>query len=259
MNIRNTLMGVATSTLMCLALTACGSGGPVGAKPSTPEPLAPIDALQKSLTLMHSVTYDVTATVDGVTGTGSIDPANGRAKIAVTTPIGGGEKMTMTNVNAGGKTYLKIDAGSANKPLHLNPAKWSIIDPDKLGDDVALPLDGDDPADPLDLDGLTQAITAAHRTDPTHYAGTIDMTKAGGVLGPDPSELSKAGAKAKSVPFTAVLDEQGRLTSFAIDASGTGKHLSVSVTIMHYGAAKPVAVPTTAAPASASMYSLLKG
>ena len=49
------------------------------------------------------------------------------------------------------------------------------------------------------------------------YKGTLDLTKVAGVTGIDKVTVDSYGAAAQNVPFTAGLDEQGRLSALTIE------------------------------------------
>jgi hypothetical protein len=259
-------LGAGALVTLALGVTACGSGANTAAtyhpaaSPS-PTPSTAKDALTASIDQLGSASYNVTANAGGVTGAGAVDATAEEAYLNLVTPIGSGRKLKMNTVATGGKVYLLMDAGIANKPMHLNPKTWLLIDPAKLGKDVALPLDTADLADPLDLYGLNQGVVSVYRTDATHLAGLIDLTRTGGVSSPDSTEIAKAGAAAKAVPFTATLDDQGRLIAFTVNGAKISKALQFTIVLSHYGAASAVSAPATSSVtnASSSIYSLLNG
>jgi hypothetical protein len=80
-------------------------------------------------------------------------------------------------------------------------------------------------------------------TDGKTYTGTIDLTKATGGIAPDADVLRNVGDKAKSVPFTAKLDDQGRLTDLKIDGGSIDPQLAFKVAVTGYGTATNATTP----------------
>jgi hypothetical protein len=261
----------AASALVALALgvSACtssttNSSSPAGPSPAaspSPSLVAPGDALTAGIAKLATASYDVRGTGGSLNSAGAVNATAKTAFLNLTTPIGSGQTLKMDNVLIGGKVYLKMDAGTANSGMHLNPKAWILIDTSKLGKDVAMPLDAADLTDPLDVDGLNQGVTSVIRVDATHYTGTIDLTQTGGVSSPDPDDLTKAGDQAKAVPFTATLDDQGRLLTFSVNGAKISKPLQFELVFSHYGAATAATQPTATntVAASSSVYSLLNG
>jgi hypothetical protein len=79
----------------------------------------------------------------------------------------------------------------------------------------------------------------------------------------DKERIGKPGAAGKTVPFTATVDAQKRLTKMelALPAAGDTAAEKVSVTYSRYGAAEQLPKPSGAAQADApeSAYELLNG
>jgi hypothetical protein len=98
-------------------------------------------------------------------------------------------------------------------------------------------------------------------TDATHVTGTVDLTKATGINMPAASDLSTAGAAAKTTPFTVVLDDQGRIVDLKIDADSFDKTLTTEIGFSDFGSARPVTAPAASdvVPAPASLYAVLNG
>jgi hypothetical protein len=261
MNPRLTMTALSL-TVVGVALTACTSSTPAAstAAPRSPKPLSASAALHDSISKLASADYNVTVSGGGQTGKGAVDPSGKLAVMDVSTPIAAHTELKMDTLTSAGQVFLRIDAGSqVDHALHVNPSVWMRIQTAKLHQDVALPLDPDSSSDPEDIGGLIQAVVSVHRTDATHYAGTMDLNQSGGVLSPDQSDLTKAGAKAKAVPFTAVLDTSGRLVSLTVNAAKANKDMSVTVKISDYGTATAVTKPSASSTITtpASVYSML--
>ncbi len=259
--------GAGALVVLALAVSACqtetkaSSSAPIVSASPSRTPVAPADALSAGVAKLATASYNVKGTGSDLTASGSVDATARAAFLNMSTPIGSGQTLKMDTVVAGGSVYLKMDAGIANKSLHLNPKTWMLIDMSKIGKNVAMPLDSADLSDPLDVAGLDQGITNVIRMDGTHYAGTIDLTQTGGTSSPDLDDLAKVGAKAKAVPFTATLDAQGRLLTFTVNGSKISKALQFGLVFSNYGAAAKTVAPAAGSTvkASSSIYSLLNG
>ncbi|MFG2044652.1 hypothetical protein [Dactylosporangium sp. NPDC048998] len=108
--------------------------------------------------------------------------------------------------------------------------------------------------------GITElfknGLGEVERTDATHFTGTVDVTAANSVLTPSDDVLKKAGAKARSVPFTATIDDRGRLTAFNIQGASIDPDLAMELTFTGFGSVLPITEPTDAIPAPDSVYGL---
>ncbi|MFB9235225.1 hypothetical protein ACFFWC_06685 [Plantactinospora siamensis] len=111
-----------------------------------------------------------------------------------------------------------------------------------------------DQLDPAGSAALTKAVVDVHQTGTGQYAGTIDLTKATDAKMADQALVTALGAQANSLPFTATLDDQGRLNKLAIQVPATTKTKAQELTVTYsdYGAAtaaqKPPAGETQEAP-----------
>jgi hypothetical protein len=90
------------------------------------------------------------------------------------------------------------------------------------------------------LSGLNDDVKTA---DGTTYTGTVDLTKATGDIAPDATVLRNIGDRAKAVPFTAKLDDQGRMTYLKIDGGSVDPQLAFEVAVTGYGTATAVTEP----------------
>jgi hypothetical protein len=70
--------------------------------------------------------------------------------------------------------------------------------------------------------------------------------------------LDKLGAKAKAMPFTATLDNQGRLTDFIVDASAVDKALGARFSFTNFGDAFPINKPRNTVEAPPGVYALFR-
>ena len=241
---RVALTGVA---VFALAGTIAGcdenaTNGATGSTPSaSPSPsVAPKDALLASTKSLATASYKFTINEGGLTGTGSADGANSKIHAA----ISGQEqnvsvKMDMIVVKT--DLYLKMDFGALNSTIGIQPDKYLHMDGTKLAANSTLPLGTS--KEPVDTAGLLAGLVDVKTTDGRSYSGTVDLTKATGDNAPAADLLQKAGDKAKSVPFTATLDDHGRLTDLKLDASSIDPQLAFEATFSDFGKASGVTAP----------------
>jgi hypothetical protein len=265
MHRRFAVASVGALAVASLALAACSStstssspAGSVSASGPTPSS-APSAALVAAASSLSGKGYDLTLTAAGATGTGSVDPAN-HAVTFDAKGSAGGQTFELDLTGIGTDLWAKIDLGSLNSQVGLDPSKWLKIDATKV-DDSSIGIDLSNLSDVLDLDSLTKAVSNVQRTDATHLTGTIDLTRLTGAVKPDSDSLGKAGAAAKSVPFTATLDNQGRLSELKINGDSIDKGLTVDIAVANIGSPTAVTAPPAAdvVPAPAAIYQILGG
>ena len=122
-----------------------------------------------------------------------------------------------------------------NCPLFRDAAvapNRSCIDQSKLRDKSAFGFSAGE-NDPAESDKLVKGVVDAKRVDDRHYTITLDLTKTNSSSVND--KVSKLGDKAKAVPGTVTLDDQGRLSEITVDLSAIDPAASVKVTYSDYG------------------------
>ncbi|MEV8511683.1 hypothetical protein [Dactylosporangium sp. NPDC051484] len=107
-------------------------------------------------------------------------------------------------------------------------------------------------------DLFKNGLGEVERVDATHFTGTVDMTAASSVLEPSDNVLKKAGAEAKSVPFTATVDDQGHLIALKIEGASIDPDLAMELTFTGFGAIQAITKPTGAIQAPDSVYKLFE-
>ncbi|MCW2642840.1 MAG: hypothetical protein JWP76_5146 [Dactylosporangium sp.] len=259
------VVGVAMFATVGIALTGCSSTGAGGnaAKPSTPSPTptlaAPKDTLVTAIKQLGQTSYTFTVKQATVSGQGKADPAAKAAQVSIAASTSG-VSAKMSIVSLGSDNWTQMDFGPAlDQQAGIDPTKWMHIDTSKVTKADALPVDPASP-DLLDFSSITNAVLTVQRVDATHYSGTIDLTTVKGPAEPDSATLSKVADKAKSVPFTATLDGNGRPSELKTDGSGIDPGLSLDITFSDYGAHQNISKPTgTIADAPSTVYSILNG
>lgn len=151
--------------------------------------------------------------------------------------------LTMTTRMVGEKTWVKIAITPADLPgVPTIPKSWQLLDPAKIKDKSIIGYDGS--LDPGYAKLLVQKASGIKQTSPGHFAGTTDLTRSTEAEILDQKTLEALGAKAEQVPFVAVVDAGGNLTSLVatIPAAGRAKARTYSVKYDGFGrTATPVA------------------
>jgi hypothetical protein len=212
-------------------------------------------ALTASIQQLSQVPYKYHMVSGGLSGDGAADPASKSATVSLTgTSQGNSTKIDMIAV--GTDFWLKLNFGSTNQSLGISTDKWLHIDAARLGAGANLPADPSGGA--ATASGLFAGLTNVQQTDAQHFTGTIDLTKVTGVSGINQDLLSSAGVKGTSVPFTATLDSQNRLTDLKLDLSQIDKSLALEVSYSDFGTPVTVTKPDSSAVAEApdSVYKL---
>jgi len=258
---RFAVAGIGALAVASLGLAACSStsnSASAGSATTSASPsVAPADALVAAATSLNGKGYDMTLTAASVTGKGSVDPTN-HAVTFDAKASEGGQTFELNLTGIGSDLWAKIDLGALNSQVGLDPTKWIKIDATKV-DESSIGLNLSNLSDVLDIGSLTKAVSNVQRTDATHLTGTIDLTSLTGTEKPDADALKKAGAAAKSVPFTATLDDQGRLSDLKINGDSIDTGLSVDIAVSNVGSPTAVTAPPAAevVPAPAAIYQIL--
>jgi hypothetical protein len=251
LNIRRlAVAGVAVFATLGLAAGCSGGMGGGNNVSGTPGNGAPSSAAPEAKTVLLASTkqlaetsYHYTITSSGLSGTGAADPATKSLSMSMSgSRNGASSKIDL--IKLGTDMYVKLDIGQLGGQLGVSPDKWMHLDASTFGvNDDLLTLPGGDPSA---VNGLLAGVVNVQTSDGRTLTGTLDLTKATGSSTPSSDALSQAGDKAKAVPFTAVLDDQGRMTSLEIDGSGIQDGLTIQMTFSDYGAPAGIAKPDPA-------------
>ncbi|MER5333290.1 hypothetical protein [Micromonospora sp. NPDC002717] len=237
--------GVAIVAALSLGLTGCGTktdadapaGNGTGAAPASSAPAdarAELTAAAQKLN-QQSVRMELKSAV--VNGSGVMDPATKTGDMTMKL----GAEGTFRILLLGDDAYLKITG------MQGMPKKWLHMDTTKLGKSGQFNLMPE--GDPGGAKQMIESVVDVEKTGTGSYAGTLDYTR---TKADDPS-IKALGEKAKAVPFTAKVDDQGRLVEFAIDTSVLHESLGMmTTTYSDFGAPvtvkKPAASDTQEAP-----------
>jgi hypothetical protein len=248
-----------------LALTGCAaSGTPSTAAGASGSPSPPASdsaarsAIIASTQALRTTSFTFTLTSAGLTGQGATDP---NAKNA-TLSMNGTVQKTAIKVDLaaiGSQAWAKLDLGGQNGSIGI-PTKWMHVDLARLGAGSGLGVDISG-TDPGDTSALFAGVVDAQKIDDRHYQATIDLTKATGAS-VDQNAVSKLGGKAKAVPATVTLDNQGRLANLKLDLSTLDSSLSsTEIGYANYGSPVTVTRPAAADVVEApdTVYNVLHG
>jgi hypothetical protein len=259
-------LGLASMAAVAFAVTGCADNNATpGAGPTTDTPSASASAgnadpaaaaaLASATAALGTTSFKVTMTSGpGFKMTGLMDAPNGTGT-ADLTATGPNTEITVKTLLVGQDLYLKV-------PGVTKGDTWTHVDVSRLpeGANVGLRPGQIDPANTAQL--LT-STTDVRQVSPRSYEGTLDLTKAAGVAGVDQTLVKTWGAQAQNVPFTAGLDDQGRLSALTIQLPAANGQQAQPLEVLYtdYGtkvvAQKPAATEITEAPDS--LYTSLGG
>jgi hypothetical protein len=263
---RLTGLGLGLMATVAVAVAGCSADGSTpGASSPSDIPSAPASsgaadpaaasALASATAALGTTSFKITMTSGpGVKLTGFVDaPGNkGTGTLAITGP----------NADIQVKTLLVDQDLYVQVPGITKAGTWTHVDVARLpeGANVGLRPGQIDPANTAKV--LT-STTDVQRVDARSYKGTLDLTKVAGITGVDKVTVDGWGAAAQKVPFTAGLDDQGRLSALTIDLPTVNGKQSQPLEVLYtdYGtpvtAERPAANEITEAPDS--LYTSLGG
>ncbi|MCX4474354.1 hypothetical protein OOK41_29280 [Micromonospora sp. NBC_01655] len=225
---------------------APGSAAPGSASPGTGDAK---QALLNSTNEIRNGNFRFTMAGVGSTAQGQVHEPSQSAEMKLTIGDASSDvQMRLDLVHLKPDSWVKLDLGGQAAKLpgvqSLNLGKYQHLDQSRIKGNRNLAFDFDK-VDPAGSEVLTQGVTEVRQTGEGAYAGTIDVTKAA-EAGSLNAELIKAlGQQARSLPFTAKLDPQGRLSELVIQipASGQNKAQDIKITYADYGAASAAQRP----------------
>ncbi|MFJ8689098.1 hypothetical protein [Micromonospora wenchangensis] len=273
MTIRRFSTAVFAAALLTPALAACNNSGTgeagTSASPSVSGSVAPgsaspgtseaKQALLNSTNEIRNGNFRFTMSGVGSTAEGQVHQPSQSAQMKLS--IGDASSDLMMNldlIHAKPDSWVKLDlggtsAGSIPGAQKLNLGKYQHLDQTRIKGNKSLGFDFEK-LDPAGSAVLTQGITEVRQTGEGSYAGTLDVSKAAEAGSVDQTLISALGAQAQSVPFTAKLDPQGRLSELVlqIPAAGQSAAQDIKITYSDYGnataAQKPAADQVVEAP-----------
>jgi LppX/LprAFG-like lipoprotein len=250
-------LGLATMATAAFAVAGCdnGTATPAAGASGTPSAVAPsatltgsadpaaVSALSKAVGLLDTTSFTVTATSGtGFKLTGSIDAPKGNAT-AQLTASGPNAEINIKTLLLGNDLYAQV-------PGITKAGTWTHLDGSRLPAGATIGLKPGQ-IDPIGTANILGTATDVSSSGPNAYAGSLDLSKAAGMAGLSQVTIDGYGAAAQKVPFTATLDDQGRLTKMTVTPPQGDP---IDVTYSGYGqpvsAARPAASAITEAPDS---------
>jgi hypothetical protein len=212
-------------------------------------------ALASATAALGNQSFKITMTAGpGVKLTGLIDSPDSKGTATL--------NITGSNTDITVKTLLVVQDLYLQVPGVTKAGKWTHVDVSKLPASANVGLRPGQ-IDPVNTQKVLTSTTDVKQVDSRSYSGTLDLTKVAGITGIDPTTVSALGASAQSVPFTAGLDEKGRLEELTIQLPAVQgqKAEPLDVTYTDYGTPVTAERPATAdvVEAPANLYSSLGG
>nr|WP_146218426.1 hypothetical protein [Micromonospora acroterricola] len=217
------------------ALSAAGDEPDAGrpAASASPDPVAtdPASVLVAAAGKVDQQTYKLTVGTGGSTGGDSTvllwDPKARRGLETTSLKVPNGE-VKIERLTTGPDVYVRVSAPDRRVPVWDGRTWWHVGAPDAPGAQPGL--------DNTRLAGTLTAPARIRQTGVREYAGTLDLRASGAVLGSGVGSV--LGDRAGAVPFTATVDEQGRLVRYQIQlASEQSKTAQLDLTYSDFGLA----------------------
>ncbi|BAL91157.1 hypothetical protein AMIS_59370 [Actinoplanes missouriensis 431] len=240
MNVRIMRGGVALAMAAALALSGCAgndtsggdSGGDTKAAESTKEPAAAlVDAANK---LQQESFKAVINMGDQGTMNGVMDPVKKTGEFILEAESEGTDIKTEMRI-VDGANYIRITMPGSDIP-GMDGKTWRKLN----GAGGTGTIGAFDATDTVrSLEAATDVKWAGDDT----VTGTIDLSKAGKQLGMGAADVEKLGAK--TVPFEAGIDGEGRLTKYTltIPAVGTQPEVKMDMTYSDFGVPVDIKAP----------------
>ena len=213
MRIRRLITGLAVLSALSLAIAGCGGdgGSPSGSTGDAPAatsvaPANPTDELAAAARKLNETTMRMTLASAGTNSTGSLDPQRKLGEMTMTVSAAGREQKIKIRT-IGTDVYLQADGLPGTEG-----GKWLKIGGERL---AGSSFDVFPENDPAGTQRILDALSDIKKDGPGKFSGTIDLTK----TSTNAAAAATLGDKFKALPFTATVDDQGRLTSTSIDVT----------------------------------------
>jgi hypothetical protein len=235
-------VGLGVLATVALALSGCAndsatpgvaaSGTPAPATSSAAADPAAASQLGQAAAALGTTSFKITLTSGpGVKLIGLVD-APGNKGTATLTLSGPNANLELKTLLVGQDLYVQI-------PGITKAGTWTHLDVSRLpaGANVGLRPGQIDPANTAKL---LSSTTDVQQVDARSYKGTLDLTKVAGITGIDQVTVDGLGASASRVPFTAGLDDQGRLSELTIQLPAANGKAAQPVDVLYTDYGTPV-------------------
>ncbi|HEX6968463.1 MAG TPA: hypothetical protein VF174_06605 [Micromonosporaceae bacterium] len=236
---RLALAGLGLATALLVGVGGCGTDA--GGNGSSSDKAADSASQQSALEALTAAgkklgedTFKMQMTLtDGVTATGVIDPAGKKSSLTLDFSDEEGE-FKIDAIVIGDDAYVKL-AG-----MPMMPDKWMHLTGSSANSESILGRLKSD--DPTRFGDLSAGLITVERDGDRGFKGTIDLTKTKETV--DEETVKALGDKASAVPFTAKVDDQGRLVEMVIDMSAIDPKLGkMTTTYSDFGAPVDIKAP----------------
>ncbi|MDO3700990.1 hypothetical protein Q3W71_04765 [Micromonospora sp. C28SCA-DRY-2] len=227
---------VAAGAVLAVAAVVGGWAAFGRSEPSTDRPAAgadPAAVLVDAAAAVDRESYRLTVG-SGTAGDGTVlvwDPRARRGLETTSLKVPAGE-VKVERLVTGTDAYVRVSAPDRRVPEWDGRTWWQV------------PVDGGRGLDNTRLASTLRAPSGVRQTGDREYAGTLDLRGSADVLGEGVGAV--LGDRAGAVPFTAALDERGRLVRYRIElAAEPGRAAALELTYADFGL--PVSVEKPAA------------
>ncbi|SCE67976.1 hypothetical protein [Micromonospora chokoriensis] len=226
--------GAVLAVAVAAGVSACGATGdePDAGRPvASAGPTDPVGVLKAAAGKVDQQTYKLTLSSGGTAGAdGTVvlwDPGAKRGLETTSLKVPTGE-VKIERLTTGPDVYVRVTAPDRRVPVWDGKTWWHISAP------------GSPPAkqglDNTRLAGTLSTASGVRQTAAREYAGTLDLRQSSAVLGEGIGKV--LGDRAAAVPFTAAVDEQGRLVRYRIElASKESQTAQLDLTYSDFGLA----------------------
>ncbi|MEU7753491.1 hypothetical protein [Micromonospora sp. NPDC049171] len=223
------VLAVAVAAGVWALLVVTGDEPDAGRAGASPAPTDPAGVLSAAAAKVDGQTYKLTLDTGGTAGgDGTVvlwDPLAKRGLETTSLKVPAGA-VKIERLTTGPDVYVRISAPDRRVPVWDGKTWWHVGAP------------GSPPAqqglDNTKLAGTLTAATTVRQTGAREYAGTLDLRERSAVLGEGVGNV--LGARAGAVPFTAAVDEQGRLVRYRIElASEQSQTAQLDLTYSDFG------------------------
>jgi len=236
------------------------SAGASAGTPSAPASSGAADpaaaaALGQAAAALDDDSFKITMTSGSAFKLEGLMDAPGGKGSAELKSTGKNTELTVSTRLVGQNLYVQV-------PGLTKAGTWTRIDISRLPEGANVGLRPGQ-IDPANTAKLLSATTDVRQNDSRSFSGSLDLTKAAGLSGISKVTIDQYGSAAQNVPFTAGLDEKGRLSALTIQLPPVNGQTVQPLEVLYtdYGVTVPDQTPaaSTVVDAPADVYTALGG